>query len=164
MNEEVSTRSHPAGSTFTATLTEPILASNGTVLIPAGASVRGQVLDSRESGRAGESASLTLEFMSISHAGQTYSIAGSATNAPVRRVTRDSRAEQAAKVGGGAAVGAVLGRVIGGSTKSTVAGAVVGAAAGTAVAIGTADVDMVVDAGSRVVVSLDQTLTVQRES
>jgi hypothetical protein len=43
--------------------------------------------------------------------------------------------------------GAVLGQVIGRNTRSTVAGAAIGAAAGTAVAIGTADVDAVVDPG-----------------
>jgi hypothetical protein len=53
LDEALSTRSHPAGSTFTSTLTEPILAANGTVLIPAGATVRGRVVESRESGRAG---------------------------------------------------------------------------------------------------------------
>jgi hypothetical protein len=163
LDEGLSTRSHSAGSTFTATLTEPILAANGSVLIPAGASVRGQVVESRASGRAGEDAGFAIQFTSISHGGRTYSISGSATDTPVRLVTRDSRTEQVAKVGGGAAVGAVLGRVIGGSTRSTVAGAAIGAAAGTAVAIGTADVDAVVDPGSQVTVRLDRSVTVERQ-
>ena len=164
LNEELSTRSHSVGSTFTATLTEPILAANGTTLIPAGATVRGQVVESSESSRAGQQAHFAIAFTSISHAGRTHAISGSALNAPVRLVTRDSRTEQAAKIGGGAAVGAVLGQVIGGNTRSTVAGAVVGAAAGTAVAIGTANVDAVVDAGSMITVRLDRSTTIERES
>jgi hypothetical protein len=162
LNESLSTNSHAVGSTFTATLAEAILAPNGTVLIPSGAAVRGRVVESRESGRAGQDAHISVEFTSITHGGQTYSIAGSALNTPVRLVTRDSRAEQAAKVGGGAAVGAVLGQVIGRNTRSTVAGAAIGAAAGTAVAIGTADVDAVVDSGSQVRVRLDRGITVER--
>jgi hypothetical protein len=162
LNEQLSTRSHGAGSSFTATLTEAILAPNGTVLIPAGATVRGQVVDSRESGRAGQEAHLSVQFTSISTGGRTYAISGSALNTPVRLVTRDSRAEQAAKVGGGAAVGAVVGRAIGRSTSATVAGAAIGAAAGTAVAIGTADVDAVVDAGSQIRIRLDRGITVER--
>ncbi len=163
LDESLSTRSHPTGSTFTATLSEPILAANGTLLIPAGATVQGRVVDSRESGRAGEEAQLAIEFTSISHGGRTYAIAGTALDTPVRLVNRDSRAEQAAKVGGGAAVGAILGRVLGGNTKSTVAGAAIGAAAGTAVAMGTAEVDAVVDAGSPVTIRLSQSVTIERE-
>src|SRR5690606_7205983 len=62
LNEEVSTRSHSVGETFTATLSEPLIASNGTTLIPAGATVRGQVTDSRKSGRAGEEAYIGITF------------------------------------------------------------------------------------------------------
>ena len=160
IDETLSTGTHPAGSSVTATLTEAIYAPNGTLLIPAGAQVRGQVVESRESGRAGEDAHLSVEFTSISHAGRTYAISGSAMDTPVRLVTRDSNAEKAAKIGGGAAIGAVLGQVIGRNTRSTVAGAAIGAAAGTAVAMGTADVDAVVDAGSQVRIRLDRGVTV----
>jgi outer membrane lipoprotein SlyB len=161
LDEQLSTNSHRIGSAFTATLTDPILAPDGRVLIPAGATVRGEVIESRESGRSGEEARLAVAFTSISHAGKTYSIAGFATDTPVRLVTRDSRAEQAAKIGGGAAIGAVIGQVLGGNTRATVAGAAVGAAAGTAVAIGTADVDAVVDAGSLVTIRLDRGVTME---
>lgn len=163
LNEQLTTRNNPEGSSFNATLTESILAPNGSVLIPAGATVRGTVTSSRESSRSGQEAYLSIAFTSIHSEGRTYSIAGSASNTPVRLVTRDSRAEQAAKVGGGAAVGAIIGRVLGRDTKATIAGAAVGAAAGTAVAIGTAEVDAVVDAGSNVTVRLDRSITVERE-
>ncbi len=162
INEQLSTRSHSVGSTFTATLTEPILAPDGTTLIPTGATVRGQVTESREAGRAGQEPSLHIAFTSITYGGETYPISGSTGNPPVRLVTRDGRGEQAAKVGGGAAVGAVLGQIIGRNTRSTVAGAAIGAAAGTAVAIGTADVDAVVDEGSSVRIRLDRSVTIER--
>ena len=164
LNEQLSTQKNPVGSSFTATLTEPIMAPDGTMLIPAGATVRGQVVESRESGRAGQDASLAIAFTSITHGGRTHSISGTAVNTPVRLVNRDGRGEQAAKIGGGAAVGAVLGQIIGRNTKSTVAGAAIGAAAGTAVAMGTADVDAVVDEGSAISVRLDSGITVERET
>jgi hypothetical protein len=164
LNEQLSTRNHSVGSTFTATLTDAILAPNGTILIPAGATVRGQVTEARESGRAGQEASLGIAFSSITYGGETYSIDGSALNTPVRLVTRDSRTEQAAKIGGGAAVGAVLGQIIGRNTKSTIAGAAIGAAAGTAVAMGTGDVDAVVDEGASVTIRLDRAITIDRET
>lgn len=162
INEQLSTRSHSVGSSFTATLTEPILAPDGSTLIPSGATVRGQVTESRDAGRAGQEPALHIAFTSITHGGETYPISGSVGSTPVRLVTRDGRGEQAAKVGGGAAVGAAIGQIIGRNTRSTVAGAAIGAAAGTAVAIGTADVDAVVDQGSSVRVRLDRSTTVQR--
>lgn len=163
VNEEISTRNHSVGETFTATLAEPIVASDGTTMIPAGATVRGQVTDSRKSGRAGENASLGITFTSISYGGRSYPIDSSASNVPSKLVSRDSNAQKAAKVGGGAAAGAVIGRVLGKSTKSTIAGAAIGAAAGTAVAMGTADVDRVIPAGSQVTVRLGSAVRVERE-
>jgi hypothetical protein len=163
MNQELSTRSTRAGDGFTASLTEAVYAADGTLLIPAGATVRGRVVESVGSARAGQTAQLRLAFESVVVDGRTYPIAATALDVPVRTVTRDGRGEQAAKIGGGAAVGAVVGRVIGKSTKATVAGAAIGAAAGTAVAMGTADVDAVVSSGARVVIRLDSTLRVEKE-
>ena len=162
LNEALSTRSHSVGQGFTATLSEPLIASNGTTLIPAGATVRGQVTESRKSGRAGEEAFIGITFTSVSYDGNTYPIDASTVNVPSRLVTRDTNVEKAAKVGGGAAIGAIVGRVIGGGTKGTIAGAAVGAAAGTAVAMGTADVDRVIDAGSQVTVRVDSSVRVEK--
>jgi hypothetical protein len=162
LNQELSTRTSAAGTSFTGTLTEAVVAADGRTLIPSGATVRGRVTESRASERAGQTATIALAFESVAFGGRTYPISSTVVDVPVRTVTRDSRTEQAAKVGAGAAAGAVLGRVIGGSTKSTVAGAAVGAAAGTAVAMGTADVDAVVPAGSRVVIRLDSAVQVQQ--
>src|SRR5690606_28804913 len=117
LNEAVSTRSHSVGQGFTATLSEPLIASNGTTLIPAGATVRGQVTESRKSGRAGEDAYIGITFTSVSYDGNTYPIDASTVNVPSKLVTRDSNVEKAAEVGGGAAIGAIVRRVIGGGAR-----------------------------------------------
>jgi outer membrane biosynthesis protein TonB len=164
INQQLSTHGGAVGETFTATLSEPIVASDGTTMIPAGATVNGRITESRASNRAGEEAVLRITFTSISSGGNTYPIAATTVDVPSKLVTRDSNATKAAKVGGGAVVGAILGRVIGGkSTKATIAGAAVGAAAGTAVAMGTADVDRVIPAGSRATVRLDGPVRVTEE-
>ena len=163
LDQELTTRTATASETFTATLAEPLLAADGTTLIPAGATVRGRVTEARKSGSAGQQAQLRIDFTSISFGGETYSLSSTTLDAEAKLVTRDSRATQAAKVGGGAVAGAILGRVIGRDTRSTVAGAVVGAAAGTAVAMGTADVDAVIPAGARVTARLDSPVRVERE-
>jgi hypothetical protein len=162
LNQELSTRNASAGTAFSGTLADAVLAADGSTLIPAGATVRGRVTDAQTSERAGQTATLTLAFESVAFNGRTYPISSTVVDVPVRTVTRDSKTQQATKIGAGAAAGAVLGQVIGKSTKATVAGAAVGAAAGTAVAMGTADVDAVIPAGSRVVIRLDSPVQVQR--
>ncbi|HEV2145952.1 MAG TPA: hypothetical protein VGR37_00900, partial [Longimicrobiaceae bacterium] len=165
IDRELSTRTAVVGETFTATLEEPLVAADGSTVIPAGASVTGRITEVRPSGRAGEEARIGIAFTSISHGGETYPIEATLATPPaVRTVTRDSNAEKAAKVAGGAAVGAVVGRVLGKSTRATVAGAAVGAAAGTAVVMGTSDVDAVVPAGSRATVRLGAPVRVQHET
>jgi hypothetical protein len=156
MNQDVSTRGSTVGETFTATLSEPIYASDGSTLIPAGATVNGRVTESRASSRAGEDAVLRVTFTSIRSGGHTYPIDATTVDVSSKLVNRDSNAAKAAKVGGGAVIGAIVGRVLGGkSTKATIAGAAVGAAAGTAVAMGTADVDRVIPAGTTATVRLE---------
>lgn len=162
MDQELSTRNASVGESFTATLADPIIAADGTTLIPAGATVRGRVTGMQESGRAGETAFIKLAFEAVSFGGRSYPMAATVVDAPVKTVTRDSKKEQATKIAGGAAVGAVLGQVIGKNTKSTVAGAAIGAAAGTAVAMGTADVDAVIPQGARVIIRLDSPVQVTK--
>jgi hypothetical protein len=162
MNREISTQNTRAGEAFSATLAEPVVSASGTTLIPAGATVRGQVTEVNVSARAGQTAHIKLAFNSVSFDGRTYGISATAVDVPVRTVTRDSPQRQAATVAGGAAVGAVLGQVIGKDTRSTVAGAAIGAAAGTAVAMGTSNVDAVIPQGARVVIRLDNSIQVQR--
>ena len=162
-DEQVSTR-QGVGSTFTATLTESLTDSEGRTVIPAGATVRGRVTRASVSSRAGQSADLGVTFTSIVSGGETYPIDVSMVSSPtVRRVNRQSRGQTAATVAGGAAVGAVAGRIIGKSRRATVAGAVIGGAAGTAVAVGTADVDAVISAGSTATARLDGPVRVRRE-
>lgn len=162
LNEELSTGTSKAGDGFTATLEEAILDSNGNVLIPAGATVRGRVTRVAKSGNVGETAVINVAFESISHNGRSYPLEATVIEANPERRTRQSTGEQAGKVAAGAAAGAVIGRVLGKSTGSTLKGAVIGAAAGTAIAMGTADVDAVLKAGSRMTIKLDAPISVRR--
>jgi carbonic anhydrase/acetyltransferase-like protein (isoleucine patch superfamily) len=162
LNETLSTGTSQPGDAFTATLQEAILDADGDVMIPAGATVRGRVTRVAKSGNVGQTAVINLAFESISSGGKSYPLEGTVIEANPTRKTRQSTGEQAGKVAAGAAAGAVLGRVLGKDTKSTLKGAVIGAAAGTAIAMGTADVDAVLSAGSTVRVRLDAPITIRR--
>jgi hypothetical protein len=162
LNEELSTERNQPGDGFSATLTDPILDANGDVAIPAGATVRGRVTKASKSGRVGETAVMNLAFESVAFGGQSYALDASVVQANPQRKSRASTGEQVGKVAAGAAAGAILGRVLGKSTSSTVKGAVIGAAAGTAIAMGTADVDAVLPAGSTMIIRVDSPVTVTR--
>lgn len=162
LNEELSTAANKAGDGFTATLQEPILDSNGDVLIPSGATVRGRVTRVDHSERVGETGVLNVAFESISYDGKSYPLEASVMEAHPQRRTRQTTGQQAGKVAAGAAAGAIIGRVLGKDTKGTLKGAVIGAAAGTAIAMGTADVDVVLPSGSTMRVKVDAPITVRR--
>jgi hypothetical protein len=160
LNEMLSTRSNEEGDAFTATLTSHVMDADGTVLIPAGATLRGRVTGVQKSGRVGETAVLSLAFEAVSFGDESYPLEASVVSANPERVSRESTAEQVGKVAVGTAAGAILGRVIGRDTRSTIVGAVAGAAAGTAIAMGTADVDAVLKKGSAMVVRTETPVSI----
>jgi len=162
LNETLATDQNQVGDPFTATLVDPIVDLDGRVLLPSGAVVRGRVTGAEKSDRIGETAVITLAFESVSFEGRSYPLSATVVEANPERKTRTSTAQSAGKVAAGAAAGAIVGQILGNNTKSTVTGAAIGAAAGTAIALGTADVDAVLPAGSRMVIRLDAPVEVQR--
>jgi hypothetical protein len=160
MDEELSTERNQAGDAFTARLEAPILDVDGTVIVPAGATVRGRVTAVAASDRVGQTAAIKLAFEAISFGGDSHPLQATVQSADVEERSRTSGTETAGKVAAGAAAGAILGQVLGKNTESTLKGAAIGAAAGTAIAMGTADVDAVLPQGAAVVIRLDQPITV----
>ena len=157
IDEELSAKSDGVGSTFTATLSEPLTTSGGSTVIPAGATVVGRITSVQ-----GERIGIT--FTSIRSGGETYPIDASVVSEPAtRRVNRTTTAENVGKVAAGGAVGAIAGRVIGRDRRSTAIGAAVGAAAGAGAAAATQNRDTVVDPGSSATVRLDSSVSVTRE-
>jgi hypothetical protein len=162
LNETLSTDRNTVGDAFTATLSSAITDANGTVIIPAGAQVRGRLTQVNKSGHVGETGVIALAFEAVSFGGRSYAMDGTVIRANPERRNRTSTQEQVAKVAAGAAAGAVIGRILGKDTKSTLKGAAAGAVAGTAIAMGTADVDVVLPAGSEMQVRLDSSIEVRR--
>jgi hypothetical protein len=162
LNETLSTETNRVGDSFTATLQSAVRDGSGNVLIPAGATVRGRLTGVNKSGHVGETGILKLAFEAVSFGGRSYAMDGTVVRANPQRSNRTSTQSQVGKAAAGAAAGAILGRVIGKDTRSTVKGAVIGAAAGTAIAMGTADVDVVLPAGSSMDIRLDSPIEIRR--
>jgi hypothetical protein len=162
LNETLSTQTNRVGDSFTATLQSDIRGENGEVVVPAGATVRGRLTEVNKSGQVGQTGVIKVAFESVSFGGRSYPLDATVTQANPQRHNRTTTAQTATKIGAGAAAGAVLGKVLGKSTKNTIKGAVIGAAAGTAIAMGTADVDVVLPAGSAMTIKLDSPIEVRR--
>ena len=157
LNQALGTDRNAPGDAFTATVQQAVLGENGEVVIPAGATVHGRVTAVEKSDHVGEAAVIKLAFESISMGGRSYPLQATVVEANPQRVTRNTVGRTAGRAAAGAAAGVVLGKIFG---KSSVKGAIIGAAAGTAIAMGTADVDAVLQQGSRVVIRTDAPVTV----
>ncbi|MEE9470343.1 MAG: hypothetical protein V3W32_01390 [Gemmatimonadota bacterium] len=162
LNQELSTRTSQVGDLYSATLVHP-LTDGRLVIVPAGATVLGQVTVVQKSGKHGQQAVLNLSINEVSFDGETYLLQASIVEANPETRSRSSTGEKAAKIGGAAVAGAILGRIIGGNATGTIIGTAVGGAAGTAIVLGTEDVDAVLPRGSRMTLRLDAPLEIQVE-
>lgn len=125
VGETLSTRHNRVGDNFLATLTDPLVI-DGWVIAEKGARVEGRVAESDPGGRVQGTARLSVELVRLTTAdGQRIRI----QTEPIDRKAKASTGEDAAKVGGGAALGAIIGALAGGG-KGAGIGAGVGGAAG----------------------------------
>lgn len=128
------------GDTFHGTLEEPI-SVNGREIYPKGADITGRVSDVKPSGRLSEPGELDLVLGTIASGSRASSVVSDAL-----LVKGASHAKSnAAKIGGGAALGAIIGSVAGGG-KGAAIGAAAGGAAGTGAAAATGKREAIVQA------------------
>jgi hypothetical protein len=121
-----SSRSQP-GDTFLATLMQPLVI-DGFIIAERGARMEGRVVEAAQAGRGRGSSHLAVSIVRLATAdGQNIRI----RTEPYTKDGSNQAAMDAAKVGGGAAIGAVIGAIAGGGK-----GAAIGAGAGGAVGAG----------------------------
>jgi hypothetical protein len=159
ITDAISSRQAKAGDPFTASVVEDVNA-DGRVAIPAGSTVQGTITEVSPAPNAGSTGTLTLAVSSVTVRGTTYDVAVSIDSLQTTNEGRGVSAMDAVRVGGGAAAGAILGRVIGGNATGTVVGGVIGGVAGVAVSAAIKDVDIVLPAGTHLMLTLKQRLSV----
>lgn len=160
-SDTITSKTAKAGDAFTATVSSDVKDRSGHVVIPAGSTVSGSVVEVKPAPNSTTSGTMVLAVSSVSVRGQSYPIEASIDSVATVMKGRAISGGDAAKVGAGAAAGAILGRVVGKNSKGTVIGGIVGGAIGAGVAAGTKDVDIVVPAGARIVVTLTKALSVK---
>ena len=128
----LSTDSHQAGESFTATLEEPLVEGNW-VIASKGATVEGQIVEADKGGRVQGVALLTIQLARLHTAdGQTVEIA---TNFFAVEA-ESTKGKDATKIAIGTGIGAAIGAIAGGG-KGAGIGAATGAGAGTGVVLAT---------------------------
>jgi hypothetical protein len=121
----LSSERNVAGDSFTATLYRELVV-DGFVIAERGARVGGRVVSADRGGKTSGLASLAVEITRIyTSDGQKVAI----QTDPFERRATPTQGQDAAKIGGGAALGAIIGAIAGGG-KGAAVGAGVGGGAG----------------------------------
>ena len=161
MGQTISSRTNKAGEKVTTTVDVDVKDAAGRVVIPAGSTVELTITEiTPAKNKSQADGTLTLQVTSVTVGGTKYPIAAEVTSVDHTLKGRGVTAGEVEKVAVGTAVGAVAGRIIGGNTKGAIIGGAVGAVGGTVVAIQTASRDVVVTAGTPLVITLTGPLTV----
>jgi len=130
--EALSSERNQTGDTFTATLDQPLVA-DGFVIAERGARLEGRIVNAQRAGRVTGLSDLSIELVQLRTSdGQRVAIE---TQTFVKH-GETSKGEDAAKIGGVAALGAIIGAVAGGG-KGAAIGAGAGGAAGAGTVMGT---------------------------
>lgn len=125
LDQGLSTERDFAGDRFQASLAEPFVV-DGLVIAERGARVTGRVVESRKAGRLNGTSAIRLALTTFyTSDGQKVAI----STDPWSRQGDSSAGTDAAKIGGGAALGAIIGALAGGGTVAVI-GAGVGGGAG----------------------------------
>ena len=148
LDQTLSTRDTRRGDPFTATLEQPVRTAGGTVVIPQGAVVHGEVTGVDTSDHIGEQAAIRLNFDRITFSGRSYPFAAAVVRTEVEVDDRVRTRDVAREAAIGAAAGAALGAVLSGDLEQILTGAILGAAAGTIISLGTGDVEAALPAGT----------------
>jgi hypothetical protein len=154
-DQRICTDSNKVGDTFTATVANPVVGSNGAV-IPAGSSVSGHVVALGASKAVGQTVTFSLAFDNLTVNGTGYPLDAALAGTPQLAQHRTTGAgTDAAKVGGGAVVGALIGGLVSHKVTGAVIGGAAGAAAGGGVAVATGKFDACLPQGGKLTIALN---------
>lgn len=156
IQSEISTRNASVDDLVEARVSQDVIGSDGSVVVPEGSIVLGRVAESSRSSGSDNEAVLVLTFHALRVGDRQFPIRASVVEVDLDASSKDSDARTAAKIATGTAVGAIVGQILGGDRRSTIAGAAAGAAAGTGIALTTRDGHAVLPEGARLVLQIDE--------
>ncbi len=159
-NETIGTSMSHVGDRFTATVSQALIAQNGSTVVPEGAKVYGHITGLAAGRGSGDQSAIRLDFDKLAFGGRDYSYDAEVSDVDAKNSVNNSRVGKGALIGG--ASGAVLGAVIsGGSLSALVAGGVIGAAAGTVISLGTGETDARIPDGTTMTLTSAKSITLR---
>jgi hypothetical protein len=163
LNDSIHSRRDSVGKVVTARVIGAVTTPSGQIVVPAGAAAQLTVTELEPAKSKGAAdGKLALRVDGISIRGRLELVTAEVQPVPHELHGRGVTGSEVGKVGAGTVVGAVAGRVITGKKKGAVVGGVIGAAGGAVVAAETANRDVVVPAGSPVVLVLREPLVARK--
>jgi hypothetical protein len=161
LDQTLGTKTSKAGDFFTATVSSSLYATNGTIVVPAGAKIEGHVTALDDSDNPTEPALIRLNFDRIRFNGTSYPFAAAIVQSNPVQSSNTTSSDKTKQIVIGGAVGAAIGGLLsGGDLKNIVIGGALGAAAGSIVSLGT-EVNATLPAGSQMTVQATQTTTIR---
>jgi hypothetical protein len=161
LDQTLGTKVSKAGDVFTATVSNTLYASDGSVVVPAGAKIEGRVTATDDSDNAAEPALIRLAFDRLRFSGQSYPFAATVVQSSPVQSSSQSSADRTKQIVIGGAVGAAIGAILGDKDlDKIIIGGAIGAAAGSIVSLGT-EVNATLPAGSQMTVQSTQTVTLR---
>lgn len=163
-NDSLHSRHDKVGKTFHATVSEDVKDAGGHVAIPAGSVITFKVIALEPAkNKSAADGKVRISAQEVVIGGQSYPINGEAGAKDIEHdlVGQGVTAGAAVRVGAGAAGGAVAGKVVGGKTGAIVGG-IAGAVGGAVLADKTADRDVVVAPGFKVIMTLGGNFNITR--
>jgi hypothetical protein len=160
LDQTLGTSVSNTGDPFTATVANTLYASDGSIVVPAGARIEGTITGLDPSNNAADPAVIRLNFDHIRFNGNSYPFSAAIVSSNPTQ-TSTTNADKTRQIVIGGAVGAALGGLLsGGDLKKIVIGGAVGAAAGSLISLGT-DVNATLPAGSMMTVQATQTIAIR---
>ena len=170
LHYNLSTANITAGDSVSFVLAEPFY-YNGLMIAPAGSTIYGNAVIAQKAGRTGKNAQLKIAFNSImTPQGQNIPISGKIATSDGTGIlkggtAKNTAANYAKNTAIGAAVGALAGTALGPLSGGSVGkGAIYGTAVGGGVGVAKALIDkgqeVVIEAGEKINIVLDQPVTI----
>ena len=160
LDQSLGTSISKAGDSFTATVTHNHTASDGSIVIPAGAKVEGRVTATDDSDNPAEPALIRLAIDRIRFNGNSYPLSAAIVQSTAVQSSERSSPDPKKVIIGGA-VGAALGAILGDKDlDKIVIGGAIGAAVGSVISMGT-DVNATLPAGSQMTLRATQTTSIR---
>lgn len=161
LDNTLGTKASKAGDAFTATVSSTLYASDGSIVVPAGARIEGRVTALDDSDNATEPALIRLAFDRIRMNGQSYPLSAAIVQSRAVQTSDQVGGNRTQQIVIGGAVGAALGGLLGkGDLDKIVIGGALGAAAGSVISLGT-EVNASLPAGSPMTLQVTQTTTLR---